>query len=59
MFSSKTDMWSTPQTLFDELDKEFNFDIDVCASPENAKCDTYFTEADNGLFQKWGGDMLV
>ena len=25
MFSSKTDMWATPQKFFDELDKEFHF----------------------------------
>ena len=44
MFSSKTDLWETPQTLFEELDAEFHFDVDVCATPENAKCDTYFTK---------------
>ena len=25
MFSSKNDMWATPQELFDELDREFGF----------------------------------
>lgn len=36
-FSSKTDLWATPQAFFDELDKEFHFETDVCALPENAK----------------------
>jgi site-specific DNA-methyltransferase (adenine-specific) len=36
MFSSKTDLWSTPQDFFDKLNAEFHFDLDVCATPENA-----------------------
>ncbi len=28
--SSLTDEWRTPQSLFDKLDKEFNFDSDPC-----------------------------
>lgn len=54
MFSSKTDMWSTPQSFFDELNTEFGFNLDTCAVPENAKCDRYFTPQDNGLSQDWG-----
>ena len=30
-------------SIFDELDKEFYFETDVCALPENAKCKKYFT----------------
>lgn len=41
MFSSKTDLWSTPQDLFDKLNEIYSFTTDVCAIPENAKCD-YF-----------------
>jgi phage N-6-adenine-methyltransferase len=55
MFSSNTDMWGTPQKLFDELNKEFRFDIDVCATLENAKCDKYYTKEVDGLEQKWVG----
>ncbi len=56
MFSSKTDLWSTPQEVFDSLDAEFNFTVDVCATKENAKCDRYFTFKDNGLDQDWSKD---
>ena len=42
MFSSKTDLWETPQDFFDELDREFHFELDVCALPENAKCARYY-----------------
>ena len=53
MFSSKTDNWATPQWLFDQLDAEFGFTLDVCADDQNAKCDTYFTRDQNGLLQPW------
>ena len=55
LYSSKTDMWETPQELFDELDKEFHFDLDVCAIPENAKCKRYYTPEQDGLSQPWDG----
>lgn len=55
MFSSKTDLWETPQELFNELNKEFKFELDVCAVPENAKCKDYFTPEQDGLMQKWKG----
>ena len=53
VFSRKSDLWSTPQDLFDKLDEEFHFDLDLCASVFNHKCERYFTEQDNGLLQKW------
>jgi phage N-6-adenine-methyltransferase len=55
MFTSKTDLWSTPQDLFDVLDSIYHFTIDVCAAPENAKCERYFTPEDDGLSQSWNG----
>lgn len=55
MFSSKTDLWATPQDFFDELDAEFGFSLDVCALPENAKCERYYTPEMDGLIQPWTG----
>ena len=55
MYSSKSDLWSTPQDLFDKLDAEFHFNLDVCALPENAKCKRYFTPEQDGLAQEWSG----
>ncbi len=55
LFSSNSGDWETPQGLFDELNKEFCFDIDVCADDSNAKCYTYYTEKDDGLNMKWEG----
>ena len=54
-FSSKTCEWSTPQELFDKLDAEFHFTLDVCATKQNAKCKKYFTEKDDGLGMAWPG----
>ena len=54
MYSSKTDNWATPQDFFDELKKEFDFNLDPCASEENHKCEKYFTREDDGLSQDWG-----
>ncbi len=51
--SSETPEWETPQWLFDILNKEFHFTLDVCASSKNHKCSKYFTKKDNGLEQKW------
>ena len=55
MFSSATDMWATPQDFFDNLNNEFGFEIDVCATAENAKCKTFYTKEQNGLEMPWNG----
>ena len=57
-YSSKTNEWSTPQAFFDELNKEFNFTLDPCATSENAKCTKYFTVEDDGLKQDWSKDVV-
>ena len=48
------DDWATPQWLFDMFDDEFGFQLDVCANPDTAKCDRFFTPEDDGLSQDWG-----
>lgn len=55
MFSSKTEMWETPQDFFDKLNEEFHFTLDVCAIPENAKCENFYTPEIDGLKQPWKG----
>jgi phage N-6-adenine-methyltransferase len=54
-FRSDSDEWATPQRLFDDLDAEYHFTLDACATPDNAKCASYFTRADDGLAQRWTG----
>lgn len=58
MFSSDTDLWSTPQDFFNELDNEFHFTLDPCSTHENAKCDKHYTLAENGLVQSWNGETV-
>ena len=55
LFTSDKKDWGTPQKFFDELNKKYNFNLDVCASKDNAKCENYFTEEIDGLKQDWKG----
>lgn len=55
LFSSNSEEWETPQALFDALDQEFHFGLDVCATDQNRKCDNFFDKKINGLEQNWGG----
>lgn len=57
-FSSKSNEWTTPQHLFDELNQEFNFTLDPCATEENAKCSKHFTIEDDGLSKDWSNDVV-
>lgn len=59
LFSSASDEWETPQELFDQLNEEFHFDLDPCATPQNAKCAQFFTKKENGLKQDWFGTVFM
>ena len=58
MLSSKDMDWETPQDFFDELDKEFNFTLDPCATAKTAKCKKYYTKEDDGLSKGWAGEVV-
>ena len=47
--------WETPQDFFNELDKEFHFDIDVCAVESDTKIKNFFSPVVNGLSVPWVG----
>src|SRR5699024_3089209 len=55
MMTSNTDMWATPQDFFNKLNEDFNFQCDVCAIDDNAKCDKYYSPEEDGLQQEWQG----
>lgn len=57
LMSSNSHEWETPQDFFDMLDAEFNFDLDAAATPENAKCERFFSIKENALWQKWSGTV--
>jgi phage N-6-adenine-methyltransferase len=53
--STSSDEWETPQWLFDKLNEQYHFNLDLCATSENHKCDKYFTKEQDGLKQDWKG----
>jgi site-specific DNA-methyltransferase (adenine-specific) len=58
MFSSKSDLWATPQALFNKLNEFYKFTLDPCASADNAKCAKFYTEQDDGLSKDWSGETV-
>jgi site-specific DNA-methyltransferase (adenine-specific) len=50
---SKSTEWGTPKNVFDELNREFHFTLDACASAELAKCERYFDKQEDALSQPW------
>jgi phage N-6-adenine-methyltransferase len=64
---SQRDDWETPPALFNLLDREFAFNLDVCANPLNRKCRRFFYPPlslylgvphclpEDGLKQSWQG----
>lgn len=59
LFSSLTPEWPTPAAVFAALDERFHFTLDACATPENAKCERYFTPEEDALRQEWTGNVFV
>jgi phage N-6-adenine-methyltransferase len=53
MFSSEKDDWETPQDLFDALNSEFGFSVDVCASNKNAKVTRFWNQDMDSLAIPW------
>lgn len=53
MFATGKDDWRTPADLFNQLDVEFDFDIDVAANAENALCADYFSPERDALARDW------
>ena len=59
-FSSKTDDWYTPEDFFKKIEEEHGpFDLDPCASAENAKAPRFYTKDDDGLTKTWNGSVYM
>ena len=54
----ETDVWATPQWLYDALNKEFGFTLDPCSDGKNAKCEKFYTPRENGLLRDWGTETV-
>lgn len=59
MYTSDSAEWGTPQAFFDELDKEFHFDLDIAANDKNHKCTRYYTKETDALAHQedWTGTI--
>lgn len=53
LLTCKTTEWETPQWIFDEWNRVFDFQLDSCATSENAKCPAFFTKDDDGILKDW------
>ena len=59
LFSSRSDEWETPWNLFNQLNAEFHFNTDVCATPQNKKCAHFYSKDEDGLKQSWRGNCWM
>lgn len=53
-FSSKSQTWNTPRSLFDPLNDIWKFELDCACLEESALCDSFFTPETDGLNSDWG-----
>jgi phage N-6-adenine-methyltransferase len=51
--ADQKDLWQTPKNIFNALDQEFDFDVDICASEDNKLLPDYFTEERSALTNHW------
>ncbi len=59
-FLSQRGDWRTPQDLYNELNEEFHFTLDACATLLDAKNPNFITPEENTLTVNWkerGGSM--
>ena len=53
MFSSKRLDHGTPEDVFEQLDREFHFTLDVCADRSNAMVKKFLTKREDALRTSW------
>lgn len=58
LFSSKSDEWETPQDIFNQLNEEFKFTLDPCATKKNHKCPKFYSKKQDGLTRGWQGERV-
>jgi phage N-6-adenine-methyltransferase len=59
LFSSLTPEWPTPVGVFQTLNRRYHFTLDACATPDNAKCERFFTKDQDALVQEWSGAVWM
>lgn len=58
MFSNNKNDWRTPIDLFLSLNQEFHFTVDLCADKDNALCEKFYSEENNGLEADLTGEIV-
>ena len=53
------DLWQTPKALFKTLEREFEFNLDVCASAGNKLCFRHLSEDKSALDHEWLADKAA
>jgi len=54
LYSSRSEEWPTPEEFFRNLDIEFHFTLDPCATAQNGKCARFLTKSEDGLsLREW------
>lgn len=53
-----SDLWETPDYIFNPLNDRFHFTLDPCCTKENARATEFFTIAEDGLNRSWGSHMV-
>ncbi len=56
LFTSGKDEWTTPLDLFNTLNREFDFTVDLAATAQNTLCSQWYSKETNALLQHWQGD---
>jgi len=54
-YSTGDGEWDTPRDMVQNLSRVFDFDVDVCATKENAVCQNFYDRERDGLSQQWCG----
>lgn len=54
-FASNNQEYATPLNLFNILNDEFHFTLDVCADEKNKKVESFYSQEQNSLGLDWSG----
>ena len=49
--------WQTPAEVWQPLDEEFGFTLDVAAAPDNAKCPRFYAADSDALARAWAPEI--
>lgn len=59
MYKCNTSEWETPQDVFDYWRNEYHLNLDIAASRENHKCESYYTKEEDAFehIDEWRGNI--